>query len=109
MCIYSDRNQIVQLVNSACTLPTAALTPLVNSKTGNCIAQFPDNVAVINAMACECSVISFYLSFSICMISAPEVNSLLTELDQSTTGTLQNQCARLIWAVGVLVQVAGGN
>ncbi len=78
MCIYSDRNQIARLVNSACTLPTAALTPLVNSKTGDHIAQFPVNVAVINAMACECSVILPYLSFSICMISAPEVNSLLT-------------------------------
>jgi hypothetical protein len=51
--LFSDRNQIARLVNSACTLPTAALTPLVNSKTGDRIAQFPDNVAVINAMACE--------------------------------------------------------
>jgi hypothetical protein len=43
------------------------------------------------------------------MIPAPEVNSLLTELDQSTTGTLQTRRARIIRAVGVLVQVAGGN
>jgi hypothetical protein len=55
MRIYSDRNQVARLVNSACTLPATALTPLVNSKTGNHIAQFPENVAVINAMACESS------------------------------------------------------
>lgn len=63
MRIYSDRNQVARLVNSACTLPATALTPLVNSKTGNHIAQFPENVAVINAMACESSVILFYFYF----------------------------------------------
>jgi len=51
--MYSDRNQISRLVNSACTLPTSPLTPLVNAATGNPIAQFPATVAVINAMAGE--------------------------------------------------------
>jgi hypothetical protein len=34
---------------------------------------------------------------------------VLTELDQSTTGTLLSRRARLVRAVGVLVQMAGGN
>jgi phosphate starvation-inducible membrane PsiE len=42
-------------------------------------------------------------------ILAPEVNHVLTELDQSTTGTLLSRRARLVRAVGVLVQMAGGN
>jgi hypothetical protein len=51
----SDRNQISRLVNSACTLPTSPLTPLVNAETGNPIDQFPATVAVINAMSGESS------------------------------------------------------
>ena len=58
--MYSDRNQILRLVNSACTLPTSPLTPLVNAATGDPIAQFPATVAVINAMAGE-SFILFYV------------------------------------------------
>lgn len=44
------------------------------------------------------------------MISiAGDLNTFLGELDQSTTGTIITRRARLVRAVGVLVQVAGGN
>jgi len=68
--MYSDRSQISRLVNSACTLPTSPLTPLVNAATGNPIAQFPATVAVINAMAgesfilCPLNLFNFFINIS---------------------------------------------
>ena len=53
---------------------------------------------------------SFFIIFLLLKISTGgDVNTLLGELDQSLAGTLAVRCARLIRAVGVLVQVAGGN
>lgn len=62
----SDRNQIARLVNSACTQPTSPLTPLINSVNGNPIHQFPATVAVIDAMACEPTILSIY--FVLCLL-----------------------------------------
>ncbi|KIM79140.1 hypothetical protein PILCRDRAFT_10564 [Piloderma croceum F 1598] len=91
-----DRNQIARLVNSGCTLPTSALTALLNAKTGAPIANFPATVANIQALTDDNSY------------QGQDVNRILKELDQDSTGTTESRRARLIRAVGVTMQVIGG-
>jgi hypothetical protein len=44
---FPAANQIARLVNSGCTLPTSALTALLNAKTGAPIANFPATVVCL--------------------------------------------------------------
>jgi hypothetical protein len=54
-------------------------------------------------------ICSLYLFFLLKISTGGDVNTLLGELDQSLAGTLAVRHAHLVRAVGVLVQVAGGN
>lgn len=50
----------------------------------------------------------FFVLIYFILIAGP-LNTLLDELDQSTLGSIPTRRARLVRAVGVLMQVAGGN